>query len=260
MDKYNLKNVTFLIPYSYDSIDRLENIKLAIDYLRYNFDTNIIVFEFSDTETLKEDGFNLDCVLYKYIKKDNEYIHRTKMLNDMMKISNTDIIVNYDVDVLLELDDIKEAYSLINENKMDVVLPYKGRCLEISRNLITKIRETFNISTLDMSLTNCINPLSVGGALFINKRKYIEIGAENEKFIGWGFEDNERINRIEKMGLRHTRTNGVLIHIEHWRGINSVHHHKFISNNESEFNKVARMSKDQLKKYIKTWSWIKNKG
>ena len=98
---------------------------------------------------------------------------------------------------------------------------------------------------------------SVGGALLVHRSIYLNAGGENEHFYGWGMEDQERVKRMEILGLPVSRVTGVLYHLFHFRNGNS----RYCSERQriesgKEFMKVCSMSKNQLKQYICSWNNI----
>ena len=97
---------------------------------------------------------------------------------------------------------------------------------------------------------------SVGGAFFVNKECYQDIGGENEHFIGWGPEDIERVKRCEILGYPVFRTKGPLFHLYHPRNINSYYGSDELElKNRQEFLRICAFSNTDLKSYIKTWKW-----
>ena len=83
---------------------------------------------------------------------------------------------------------------------------------------------------------------------------------ENEKFIGWGYEDNELIERFTKLDYKIGRVPGPLYHLDHPRkSVSSYNSLKkmfgyfknpILKNNKREFKKVKSMSKKELLKYV----------
>ncbi len=51
MEKIDLRDFTILIPLRIDSVNRLENTLVSIDYIQTNFDTQILVLEASGRKT-----------------------------------------------------------------------------------------------------------------------------------------------------------------------------------------------------------------
>ena len=250
----DFKDVTFIIPVNFDSEDRKTNFKISISYLLRNFDTNIIVMESSPISNEDFIKSVSDKITYIFDRNDTGIFHRTKLLNHMTKLSTTNIVVNYDVDVIFKVNQYVESRNKIL-NGCDFCFPYGGNFYDIKKEFFNFV-ETDNLDSINLGQCTLFNPNSVGGALFFNKEKYTEIGLENEKFISWGHEDWERVVRIEKMGLRLCRINGNLYHLTHFRSHNSSGQNPYYHQNGMEFNKVRDMNNIQLKDYIKTWEWI----
>jgi predicted glycosyltransferase involved in capsule biosynthesis len=184
-------------------------------------------------------------------------MRRTFLLNEMAKDSNTPIIVNYDADVLLKLEQYKDSVEAIRQNKVDMIYPYNGRFMDIFGPVLDTVMNTLSVETLQEKDGNCIHPNSLGGAIFWNKQKFIEAGMENENFVSWGYEDNERLVRSQKLGYRVGRIDGPCWHMHHASSTNSANtSHKAYFDNQQEFQKVSNMTPVQLKDYVKTWGWV----
>ena len=248
----NLKNVTFNIPVKYDTEDRIENLKVIINYITKYFDTNIIVME---RDKVSHFEFIKDECQYFFEKTNETNLRRTYCLNKMCKLSKTDYIVNYDTDVLLSIEDYVDSLRKL-EAGFDMVYPYNGRFLECRRSIFfERIKKELDVSFLKNENLPICHPSSLGGAVFWNKESFIKIGMENEHFISWGWEDNERFERANKLGLKIVRTKGDLYHLEHRRLEDSSPKNPFIDNNRNEFNRIKNMNKEQLIEEIKKWEW-----
>lgn len=250
----NLTDVTFIIPVNFDSEDRKTNFKITINYLLRNFETNIIVMESSSSSNEEFVKSVSDKITYVFHKNDSNIFHRTKLLNEMTKLSKTNIVVNYDVDVVFKPEQYIESRDMLL-NGFDFCFPYGGKFYDINKEFFNLV-ETDNLDSIDLNRCTLFNPNSVGGAFFFNKDKYKGIGLENENFISWGHEDWERIVRIEKMGFRILRIEGNLYHLTHYRNHNSSSENPYYNQNGDEFNKVRGMNKEQLEEYIKSWDWV----
>lgn len=255
--KIDLTDVTFTIPIRIDTSERLRNIKTCVEYLNTHFNTNILVFEDSPSPQAK-DVLNGQNCQYFHIKNDNPLFHRTKLLNDMARIANTNIIVNYDADVVLKVNQYVAARETIRTGAADMVYPYGGKFVDIYNDVLNTFLTTKNVESLSESNGNILHPQSLGGAVFWNKQKFFSVGMENEKFVSWGWEDNCRLVIAQKLGLRIARVQGPLFHMHHPPSQNSANvSHKPYFDNEQEFNKINHMTIVQLKEYISTWSWAK---
>lgn len=249
----NFKDVTFIVPIRFDSEDRRNNFKTSMNYLLRNFDTNIIVLD-SDKESNEEFVKSVsEKIKYVFEENDEKLFHRTKLLNDMTKMAETEIIVNYDVDVIFPIKQYLESKKKIEEG-CTMCFPYDGHFYDIPRNFHNDINND-KLESIPLDKCTLFNPHSVGGAFFFSKERYGNIGWENENFISWGHEDWERIVRVKKMGYEMCRTDGVLYHLTHDRTNNSNEQNPFYRFNGEEFHRVNGMSKEDLDKYIQTWEW-----
>lgn len=249
--KIDLNDVTFTIPVFYDHPDRKQNLDLSVCLLQHVFDTNIIVME-NNSKGLQHIGEYTD-----YWQSEYPVFHRTKMLNDMAKIATTPIIVNWDCDVVIPPMQIWKAVQAIR-NGADMVFPYDGRFARLPRQVWYKnLCHWLDIGIIGNTQFNGMgsndNHNSVGGAVLWNRESYSKAGGENENFISFGAEDQERVVRAEKLGLAIERIKGFLYHINHWVGVNSTTSNPYFIPNRMEFERVKDMSKEELITYISNW-------
>ena len=251
----DLKQTTFLIPVKIEHEDRANNLKIVVDYLSNALDTNIIIHE-QDSDAVRD---ILKDYRFGYMKTEREdgMIHRTKQLNDMTKKATTPVVVNYDADVLCYPEIYKQAQEVILQNRADVVYPYNGKFYDVPRKYHDVIFERKTLGHIEPIQNNgdLLHPNSVGGAIFLNRQKYMDVGMENQNFMSWGFEDNERLFRFKKLGCRIARIGGALFHLTHTRTTNSVPEHPFYKHNEQEFYRIVRMHKQQLRQEVNRWGW-----
>lgn len=249
----DLKSVTFNIPVKIDSQERLENLKLTVDYLLHYFDTNIIVYEVSKDQPAYIERNPRVKYIFECIQ-DNPF-HRTRYLNEMALISRTPIIVNYDCDVIFKPENYVKAVEGIQQGQ-HAIFPYDGLFINVPRVHVPKIRETKDLSFIDIEKTENFGRGSVGGALFWNKQAFIAGGMENEEFVSWGCEDWERIKRFTKLGCRLSRVSGPLYHISHPRGADSSEANPHYRMNQELYTKIEQMNPVQLRQYVSTRPWI----
>ena len=118
--KTDLKNTTFIIPLRIDTGDRLRNVILSTSYLLHNFDTTVMIKEVDSERRFETfalpiierlvDTSNLVHIFEKDTRTDDAF-HRTKVLNDMVMESKTDIVVNYDTDLILPISNISMQFK-----------------------------------------------------------------------------------------------------------------------------------------------------
>lgn len=248
----DISDVAFMIPVTYDHDDRKKNISLSVSILQQNFKTGIIIGE--QGGNYFDYMVNHSCVLMPFTLM--PYFHRTKMLNEMAKIVTTPIIVNWDADVFVPPAQILEAVHKIRTGA-DMVYPYDGRFAHLTRNLwFDKLQRSLDIGIVtgfEFKGMEHNGRVSAGGAIFFNKASFEKGGKENERFISFGPEDSERRDRFTKLGFNVQRIKGVLYHMDHFKGPNSLKIHQHFKANREEYKKVAAMSKEELENYIQTW-------
>lgn len=254
--KISLTDVTITIPVSYDHQDREDNLLLCIKYLRKHFEVNIIVYEQGVFSHFK--NMDIGANIFKFDTYNGKF-HRTKMLNDMARRAETMYIFNWDCDVLIAPMQILECVNQLRHGA-DMVYPYAKNFARIPRSTwFNELKTNEDIGIIGSTQfsgmeANC--GISVGGAVGFNKMSFIAGGMENEKFISYSAEDNERIERFSKLGFRVERTIGLnLFHINHWIGVNSCTDNPYFEDGNKEFEKVRSMNREELVNYINTWSW-----
>lgn len=244
--KHDLSKITFIIPVRIDSKERLSNIDFVIWYLQSNFNTNIILTENDKVSYLQGRYNNID---YIFQQNNENTFHRTKILNEMTKKATTKYVAVYDTDVILPIESYIKGYDSL-KGVSDVVYPFNNKFIGISNLKVGDVPDFDNISG------NVISENSVGGCFFINKEKYIEAGLENEKFIAWGYEDNERYERFGKLGFCiSTYIKHPLYHLYHPPTKEANFNNPQIALQFVEYTKIEKMTKEELKSYIETWNW-----
>ncbi len=255
--KIDLTDVTFLFSQRMESIDRIENLLELVDFFKTHFNTNIHLLETAP--------FN-NHLLEKLLPKEVKYVfeqdfdpifHRTRYTNKMILTASTPIVSLWDSDVIVKKEQIVSAVNLIRNNEADFSSPYIGKALDTTKIVRELYFQTRDINTLkenEMKMKELYAPDPIGGGFFADREKYIKSGMENEFFYGWGKEDGERVNRWETLGYRFKRVEGYLYHLTHDRGINSQFHSKKQGElKQAELERLALMSKEELKAEIATW-------
>ncbi|GAB6122096.1 galactosyltransferase-related protein [Dysgonomonas termitidis] len=239
--KIDMKDTTFIIVVRLDSIDRLENIQAVTSQLCKYFETNIIIVEVTDYYNGILKSLLPGKVIYKFIEDKDNVFHRTFYFNQLTNEIDTPIMALWDTDVVIDKKAIVEATNYIRTNNADIAYPYNGIFLETSDILRKYYLKTKDIRVLYRNknkLDLLYHQPMVGGAVIVNREKYIEAGMENERHYGWGNDDFDRYYRFAGLGYRIYRVNTPLFHLSHSRGDNS----KFRSSLFSQISSAARFN------------------
>lgn len=245
--RYNLSDVTFTIPVYFDHKDRQENLEMCIAMLKKYFATNIVVMEHNG------DKFKYLSKYVQYKQCKGAYFHRTKMLNDMAKEAETPFVFNWDADITVSPLQIIEAVDMLRGG-VDMVYPYDGRFARVPRLRYKELVACLDVGTFANDKfvgTRQGDMISVGGAVGFNVKSLLEGGGENERFISYGAEDVERYHRFKLLGYKVERVKGILYHIDHFISKDSSTKHEHFEANQEEWRRVQKLTKEQLKEYIR---------
>ena len=251
----DLSDVTFTIPVKFESQDRIDNFYLSIDYLNRFFKTNVMIAEQGEESSISAgDQENLIVESIQYQIKDT--FERTRLLNNMAHMATTPYIVNWDCDVFMDPSQIVKAVQALRENKVDGIYPYDGKFLRVTRQWIPRFQQAFDVSIFkNINFGEHISLISLGGAIIWNREKFLEGGGENQYFVHYGPEDYERYERFKKLGYRIGRVSGALYHINHSITDNGALGHTYTKDNKDEYDKICKMSAEELREYVSYWPW-----
>jgi hypothetical protein len=259
--KADLRDTTFIIPIRVESEDRHKNACITIDYLCRHLDTNIIVLE-HDVEPkmpaiLRKYGKNARINYNFYQSAVNETFHRTKFLNIMLAQVTTPVVVNYDVDILLEKHVYAKCRDLIVGGH-DLVYPYfwgksQYQVYYTGRDKIEKARDISGLTPADYAVTFS----EYGHCQFFKTQSYLDGGMENEGFISYAPEDQERGYRFKQLGYKVMWSTDWVYHLEHTRGVNSSSSNPMMSHNNQLLAMIKSKSEDELRKYYADIDYIK---
>lgn len=256
--RINIEDVSFLIPVRIDSESRLENLYIVTHYLKKYFHTSILIGESDITSKIDLSLLPTSCGYY-FLEDHNKLLHRTRVNNFLIRQSRTPIIVIYDTDVVLPIDQVIEATNLLRSKEVAMVAPYDGVFVSVDSLFKTMFGKLLDPILLTLNKNKFYTSVerSWGGCAFISKEKYQRAGLENEFISSWGPEDVERPKRLKNLGFKVNRIKGPLFHLPHERKENSGYsdlglYYQFME----EYLKICNMHKPQLEQYVKSWPWI----
>lgn len=268
----DLSRATFIIPIRIESQDRMRNVLTILCFLLENFNTKIIVkevdgtsvFEESILPQLKEYFDNLSNLIHIFEESEDSVFYRMHILNEMLSVSKTDVVINYDCDVLLPIDSYVNAYKSIINGESDVVYPfgsgnYQKQIFSDDELVSEFLSNDFDFSILEKKSNICTSDF--GWIQFFNRQVYVDGGMENENFRGSSPEDKERFFRFTTLGYNVGRIDNWIYHLEHSRGNNSwpnsIQGNPYMEKNFELWNSLQKMNKEQLKEYYSNQTYLK---
>ena len=267
-----MKNSTFIIPLRIESEDRMRNIITVLFFLLENFNAKILIkevdkksiFQENVIPQLEEHFDDLSNLTHIFEESEDPVFYRMHILNEMLSQSKTDVVINYDCDVLLPIDSYVNAYESIINGESDVVYPFGAgnyqKQIFADDELVSEfLSNDFDFSILEKKSN--IWPSDFGWVQFFNRQVYIDGGMENENFRGSSPEDKERFFRFTTLGYNVNRIDNCIYHLEHSRGQNSwpvsYQGNPYMQDNISLWEKIQTMNREQLKNYYSSQDYLK---
>lgn len=262
MKKIDLSNATFIVPIRLESGDRLRNVITSLCYILANFKTNVIVHEVDSESVFAESALpqitefldgDVGDLKHIFEQSDASSFHRQRVLNDMIMMSTTKVVVNYDCDVLLPRETYQHAYEIINNDHADVIYPYGDGNWQYQVFADDELVTEFLTNDFNMKILNKKTKVYMskyGFCQFFNRDIYIEGGLENENFVAYAPEDVERYHRFTTLGYRVGRVPDWVYHLEHARTPNSWVNNPHMQENNAEWEKIQKMQPNELREYI----------
>ena len=252
--RYDLKDTTFIIPIRVDSVVRLENLLLCVEHLREKLQTHIVVLEAAPYNNGIIQTLLKDRVTYRFVEDKDPVYHKTKYVNQLAMNVKTDYVGIWDVDVIVEHEQILDSVQHLRQNLCDVAYPFDGYCYDTSdilRNhyVVHRDLEFLKANRGKMQLMYNMEGVigAVGGAIIVKTDKYRLSGMDNEAFYGWGLEDGERHYRWLGFDFEIYRSQGCIFHLTHtrdssWLSSSKSHGGKA----RHDINEIVNYTKEEL--------------
>ena len=280
--RFDLKKCTFIIPLRIETEDRMRNIVTTLIYLTRLFDTNIIVKEvdkesiyLKEIRPLLEQALEpemLTCINHIFEQSDEFTFHRTKILNDMLWMVDTPVVANYDSDIILPLESYINATNMISKGwvhpdakggkPVKIVYPYgygdyQWQCHVGDKEVTNFINSGFNFEYFNGHMRQW--DAKYGFCQFFCTETYKKLGGENENFVAYGYEDDERYFRFNLLSSV-ARLNEYVFHLEHGRTKNSWFNNPYCEDNKKLWEELKVKGKESLLKYYKEADYIKRRN
>jgi len=120
-----MKDLSFLIPIRLDTIQRLENLIVVIEFLRSHFDSPVLVYEASSYSTDIVSSLIGKEAAYNFEEDRDTIFHRTKYINKLANLSSTPFVAVWDCDVIIPPNQLRDAVQELREGRSSFVFPYE---------------------------------------------------------------------------------------------------------------------------------------
>ena len=265
-------NLTFLMPCRIESEDRLKNVITSVGYLAHNFPgSKILIKEVDKQSVFKEQVVPVFEKIFGQVPKnithifeqsDEKFFHKTRILNDLLVASDTEIVYNYDVDVVYPISSYHTAYKMIVEYGYDAVYTYGCGIYQWAVDYPIDLFNAFIQSKFDLNVLEpgCkLQPSVMGWGQMIKRQVEIDSGLWNENFISWGAEDCEFYFRANSLGCKVGRINDWIWHFEHARTHNSHYHNPKFMDNHNLWQWIRNQNPQSLYQYMVSQDYLKER-
>lgn len=209
------KTFSIIIPFKNNDKLRERNLQFILNYYKkYLPDSEIIVVE-QNTST---DFLLTSDKVEKYlkVKTKDDFFAKAFLLNSGYNISRTDYIIIADVDCVIDkniLENVNDYYEYFDYH---FILPYSNQVYYLSEKETNYFIETddCNVSQNENRNVDGIKTAS-GGIGIISSSNFYKVGGFDERFKGWGAEDDAFYNKCSLMGVPPHRLPYDLLHLYH---------------------------------------------
>jgi hypothetical protein len=274
-----LAQLTCVIPFRNDSRQRSQNLSAVAGYLT-ELGCTVVVAEYGVRQHAPEAVTTRSPKCSFHFHSDVEPLfHHTRARNQAAYSVRTPLLALWDADIVIPRLQLVWSATRLLERVCDYAFPFDGRFVDFARHAMAghlsgAMRQVafatrpphvdenrdgrVTVMASGRKLTGrTATRKSVGGAVLFWRDVFMEGGMENEAFVSYGPEDQERDVRFRKLGFVSCRAEGLLYHLTHPRGLNSDDGHSFTATNRVEFRRIKKLSRACLTAEIAEWSWTK---
>lgn len=265
-----MNDLTYILPTKIESEDRLRNVITSVSYLLSKFpEAKVLVKEVDTRSTFK---FRAIPEIKKHVstkqlehifeESDGRTFHKTRYLNDLIMMADTEFVCSHDVDVVYPMKSHQLAYNSLKEDRMDVVYPYGCGVWQYQVNYQMDVFQKFLESGHDVRV---IQPhtrtesSTIGWTQWYKRDAVIKGGLWNEEFISWGAEDCEFYFRFNMLGYRVGRIDGPIWHFEHARTHNSHYNNPKFMDNHNLWQRLRNSSQEEVANYYENVPYLKKR-
>lgn len=141
-------------------------------------------------------------------------LQQIQSLNRAYRKSTKDIIVIADSDIVYDPNLLKESITYVNSGQW--VIPF-SRILGLSKETSQLLLQQPNEWPLAVKTEAAAEPATafVGGFNVLGREAYEKVGGYDERFVGWGGEDEAFAYALDTLIGHHIRLEGEMVHLWH---------------------------------------------
>ena len=149
-------------------MNRVENLqKSIISWLDTKYFDEIIVLDYGSKDILKLD--NIESPIVKIFREEAKYWHLSRAFNIAAQLTNGEVIAKLDSDYFIDK-------KFFNQNIM-------------------------NLNKKEFLTGNGCRTQSLWGFLMLQRKHFFDVNGYNERVVGWGHDDVDINQRLQKIGI-----------------------------------------------------------
>ena len=229
---------SFIVGYRHTE-ERFLNLKKLIEWVSLFNECDLIIVEQDKISYLEDFNFRGRHV---FAYSDLPY-NRSWGFNIGARYSKTEKLVLGDCDLIMDHTKFIEAFNKLEE--FEVVSPY-DKVIDLDyKETKFPFLNIFNIQKPERGSSDNQKINLSGGMTFFRKDSYFKISGYDEKFIGWGGEDDFMTHKIKKY-LKWIEIENNCYHLYH----SKVHIDQNYNNNLKLLNELINLNETDLTSYI----------
>lgn len=140
---------------------------------------------------------------------------RSAAVNNAAKQASRDILVIADADIAFDIKLMETAVKMLSNHAW--VIPHEERKELNEAHTIELLKKDPAITMSDDDFTGCVSfPYGVSSIILVPRRYFEYVGGFDERFKGWGYEDNAFAMAMDVLCGPHARLQGgVIWHLYH---------------------------------------------
>lgn len=244
-EKSLLNNLEIIIFHKHSSDWRLKNLVNIILYLKsiYNFNITIVEQDKKEIDSKKIKELNVKY-LFDYYDKNN--YNKSRAYNLGARNTKCQTYCFHDSDILIESHIYKFCSKFFD--KFQVITPY-NKVINLNeyetKRFYSEKQYTLPIGKLPREKDGNYTNVS-GGIVFFNRDAFWDIGGWDERFEGWGGEDDQMNDKINKC-LTLKIFKSISLHLYH-----EINRFKTsLNKNDKILEECRKMSKEEILKAAK---------
>jgi predicted glycosyltransferase involved in capsule biosynthesis len=240
---FNLGKISYIIGHKSNSKERCYNLDFVCKWIKNNFEiSEIIVVEQSPSIGISNSTLDYIDKVISFENKNK--FKRSLGFNLGYKNSNLDseVFIFADNDIIFSTEAFSECLNFTKKIK-GAASPYH-EVINLEKDYKININDNINFHYANNNTRGGF----AGGVIFIHRNSFEKIGGWDERFIGWGGEDNHFEEKIKKMNIPiFLFKKYPAYHLYHEVDDNSKN--PFYEDNLKLFKDIERMSSKEVEKF-----------